>query len=205
MHISEGVLSGPVLGVGAALTAAGMAVGLKKLDYEKLPQTAILAAGFFVASLVHVPIGPAKAHLVLNGLLGVLLGWSAYPAVFVGLALQAVLFQYGGITTLGVNTFSMGFPALVVWWLFGRWIGGKGTLSMLAAFGAGFLAVLLSSLLVAAALALSGEQFINAAELIIVAHLPIMAVEGVLTAAIVSFLARVRPAMLPNGRPREVS
>lgn len=200
MHISEGVLSAPVLGAGAALSAAGLAIGLRKLDYERLPQTAILAAGFFVATLVHVPIGPAKAHLVLNGLLGILLGWSAFPAIFVGLVLQAVLFQYGGLTALGVNTFSMAFAALISYWIFGRWISSGGFLAMAAGFGAGSLAILLSALMVAGALALSGEQFFTAAELIIIAHLPIMAVEGLLTAAIVSFLGRVRPAMLANGR-----
>lgn len=193
-------MSAPVLGAGAALSAVGMAIGLKKLDYDRLPQTAILAAGFFVASLVHVPIGPAKAHLVLNGLLGLLLGWAAFPAIFVGLVLQAVLFQYGGLTSLGVNTFSMAFPALVSYWIFGRWIGGGGAISAAAAFGAGFLAILISALMVASALALSGEQFFTAAQLIIMAHLPIMVVEGLLTAAIVSFLSRVRPAMLANGK-----
>jgi cobalt/nickel transport system permease protein len=118
----------------------------------------------------------------------------------VGLVLQAVLFQYGGLTSLGVNTFSMAFPALVTYWIFGRWIGGGGAISAAAAFGAGFLAILISALLVASALALSGEQFFTAAQLIIIAHLPIMVVEGMLTAAIVSFLSRVRPAMLANGK-----
>jgi len=37
MHISEGVLTAPVLGAGAVLTVAGLAIGLKKMDYEKLP------------------------------------------------------------------------------------------------------------------------------------------------------------------------
>jgi len=200
MHISEGVLSAPVLGVGAALSAVGLAVGLKKLDYERLPQTAILAAGFFVASLVHVPIGPTSAHLILNGLLGLILGWSAFPAIFVGLVLQAVLFQYGGLTTLGVNTFSMAFSALVSYWIFARWIKAGNALGAAAAFGAGFMGVLLSAIMVAGALALSGDEFFTAAELIIVAHLPIMVVEGLLTAAIVSFLGRVRPAILANGK-----
>jgi cobalt/nickel transport system permease protein len=200
MHISEGVLSAPVLGAGAALTAVGMAIGLKKLDYDRLPQTAILAAGFFVASLVHVPIGPAKAHLVLNGLLGVILGWAAFPAIFVGLVLQALLFQYGGLTTLGVNTFAMAFSGLLSYWVFGRWIDRGGTVTAVTGFGAGFIAVLFSAVMVAGALALSGEQFITAAQLIVLAHLPVMVVEGLLTATIVSFLCRVRPAMLANGK-----
>ena len=95
MHISEGVLTAPVLGVGAVLTFYGLAIGLRKMDYEKLPEVAVLSSVFFVASLIHVPIGPSAAHLILNGLCGVLLGWLAFPAIFVGLTLQGVLFEYG--------------------------------------------------------------------------------------------------------------
>ena len=109
MHISEGVLSGPVLISGGALAAAGTAIGLKKLDYDRIAQAAILSAAFFVASLIHVPIGPANAHLILNGLVGLLLGWAAFPAILVALVLQAMLFQFGGITALGVNTMIMAF------------------------------------------------------------------------------------------------
>jgi len=60
MHISEGVLSPGVLVAGAALTVAGTAIGLRKLEIEEIPSMGILSAGFFVASLVHVPAGPAS-------------------------------------------------------------------------------------------------------------------------------------------------
>ena len=60
MHIAEGVLSPAVLATGYALTAAGTALGLKKLDYDRLMTVAILAATFFVGSLIHVPIGKAS-------------------------------------------------------------------------------------------------------------------------------------------------
>lgn len=99
MHISEGVLSPAVLGAGAVLAAAGIVIGLRKLDYDRLMTVAILAAAFFVGSLIHVPIGPSSVHLILNGLLGMLLGWAAFPSIFVALMLQAILFQYGGIRT----------------------------------------------------------------------------------------------------------
>lgn len=197
MHISEGVLSPAVLGTGAVVAAAGLAMGLKKLDYDRLPQAAILAAAFFVASLVHVPIGPASAHLILNGLLGLLLGWGAFPAIFVGLALQAVVFQFGGLTTLGVNTTTMALPAVVLGLCMRPLVsGGNQTLAAIASFVAGAGAVLGSGLLVAAALAFSGDEFISAAQVVLIAHLPIMAVEGILTLAVVSFLRRVRPQML---------
>ena len=51
MHISEGVLSPAVLGAGAVLAAAGIVIGLRKLDYDRLMTVAILAAAFFVPSV----------------------------------------------------------------------------------------------------------------------------------------------------------
>ena len=96
MHISEGVLSAPVLAGGAAFAVAATAVGLKKLTSDRIPQAGVLSAAFFVASLVHVPIGPSSMHLILNGIVGLLLGWAAFPVIAVALVLQAVLFQFGG-------------------------------------------------------------------------------------------------------------
>jgi hypothetical protein len=84
------------------------------MDYERLPQVYVVSA-FFVASFIHVPVGPAAVHLVLNGLCGLLLGWLAFPAILVGLTLQALLFQFGGLTTLGVNTFNLAFQMLVAY------------------------------------------------------------------------------------------
>ena len=96
MHIADGVLSGPVLAATGGLAVAGIAIGLSKMDYEKVPRVGILAAAFFTASLIHVPIGPSSAHLVLNGLIGFLLGWAAFPAVGIALLLQAIMFGFGG-------------------------------------------------------------------------------------------------------------
>lgn len=197
MHISEGVLGGAVLAAGAGLSLAGLSVGLKKMDYDRLPQVAILAGAFFVASLINVPVGPVKAHLVLNGLLGLLLSWGAFPALFVALALQALLFQFGGLTTLGINTFNMALPALACHLLLGRLARqGNLRLALLAGFLSGLVGVGGSALLVAGTLATAGEEFLPMAQLVVLAHLPVMVLEGVITAALVSFLRRVRPAML---------
>ena len=196
MHISEGVLSGPVLAGGWALAAVGTTLGLKRLDYDRLMTVAILSAAFFVGSLIHVPIGPVSAHLILNGLLGAILGLAAFPAICVALLLQAVLFQYGGLVVLGVNTFDMAFPAVACALIFGPWLRSTGTMRTVGAFCCGFFAVLLAALLTAGALALSGEAFMTTATAIFLAHLPIMAVEGVITAMAVGFLAKVRPELL---------
>ncbi|WP_165659331.1 energy-coupling factor ABC transporter permease [Sutterella wadsworthensis] len=112
MHIAEGVLSAPVLITGAAAAAAGIAVGLKRLDESRLMTAGLVGAAFFIASLIHVPIGVSSAHLLLCGLVGVMLGVSAYPVIFTALLLQGVLFEFGGLAVLGVNTTTMGTGAL---------------------------------------------------------------------------------------------
>ncbi len=194
MHISEGVLAVPVLLAGAGVTVIGLGIGLKKIDAKKVPEVSLLSATFFVASLIHVPIGPSNAHLVLNGLLGVLLGWGAFPAIFIGLFLQAILFQFGGLTTLGINTANMAIPAVVFGILAKRFISLKhpifssvilGILSAVALFFAG--------LLVALSLWFSGKSFLLASKLILLAHIPIAVVEGIITAGIIRFLLKVKP------------
>ena len=154
-----------------------------------------------MATLIHVPIGPAAAHLVLNGICGILIGWSAFPAILVGLILQAVLFQFGGLTTLGVNTFNMAFPAVMAWYSL-RWFlrSPNAVLRGIAEFVAGAGALFFSGVLVAASLMASGESFGPAARVIVVAHVPVMIVEGVMTIFVVEFIRRVRPEMLPECR-----
>jgi cobalt/nickel transport system permease protein len=198
MHISEGVLTAPVLGAGAILTVVGLAVGLKKMDYEKLPEAGVLASVFFVASLIHVPIGPSAAHLILNGICGLLLGWLAFPAIFVGLTLQAILFEFGGLTTLGINTFNMAFPAVILGYACRRFIRSPQTaMRAVAEFVTGAGAVLLSGLMVAVSLVLAlGESIDTAARLIVVAHIPVMILEGIITIFIIEFIRKVRPEML---------
>jgi cobalt/nickel transport system permease protein len=198
VHISEGVLSPAVLGAGAALTALGAAVGLRRLDYDRLMPVALLSAAFFAASLIHVPVGLGSAHLILNGLLGVLLGVAVFPAILTALTLQALLFQYGGLTALGVNAFTMAFSGLLASWLYkglARLLPGRRGLQA-AAFCGGAAGVALSGFFTATALAFSDEAFFAAAEVLFLAHLPVMALEGLITMFTVTFIARVRPEML---------
>ncbi len=197
MHISEGILTAPVLISGAALTVAGTAVGLKKLDYDRIPQVAILSAGFFVASLVHVPVGPSSVHLVLNGLVGIFLGWAAFPAILVGLLLQAILFQYGGFTSLGVNTLNMALPAIVCYLLFNKGVKSSNIfISSIASFLCGSGAVFLSSIMVALSLYFTGDQFITVAKLVVAANFIVMIIEGIVALFCVRFLKKVKPDIL---------
>lgn len=201
MHISEGVLSPPVLAVGAGLAVAGVGYGLSRLDYDDIPKAGVMSAAFFVASLVHVPLGPSSVHLIINGLVGLVLGWAAFPAIFVALLLQAVFFSYGGLTVLGVNTVLMAGPAVACGAVFGPLVKKTPPVAYTAAFACGFGAVFLSALVLAAALVATGEQFTEAAIAIVTAHSVIMAIEGLVTLFVVAFLRKVQPGLLPGQGP----
>src|SRR3954447_5666156 len=85
VHIADGVLTTPWLVGGFALTAVLMAAAVlthgvlerlrgTRFREEDVARVALLTAAFFVASLVHVRVGPTSVHLLLNGLVGVVLG-----------------------------------------------------------------------------------------------------------------------------------
>ncbi|MDR1636068.1 MAG: cobalt transporter CbiM [Treponema sp.] len=190
MHISEGVLSGPVIAAGWGLALAGLGRGLKKTPAEKLTETALVSAALFLVSLVHVPLGPSSVHLTMLGLAGILLGWSAVPALFVALLLQGILLQFGGLLSLGVNTAIMGSAALssyALWRLLGTRFG------FAAAFACGFTALITGSALVTLSLFLSAKDLFSTAALIFAANLPLAGVEGVVTAFCVFTLKRLLP------------
>ncbi len=199
MHISEGILSAPILLGGASLTAVGTVIGLKKLDLDRIMEVSMLTATFFVASLIHVPIGPASIHLVLNGLLGIMLGWACFPAILVGLLLQAVFFQYGGLTVLGVNAVNMALPAVLCFYLTRPLLNSEKT-RPLAGFVAGSGAILLSAVFMALSLAFTDSGFLATAKITVLANIPIMVIEGFITMFIVSFIGRVHPELLWGGR-----
>lgn len=178
------------------MAIAGTAIGLKSIDYDKLPRVAVLSAAFFVASLIHVPIGPVSAHLVLNGIVGLLLGWAAFPSILVALALQALLFQYGGIIVLGVNTVVMALPAVACHYFFrGLATSSNRVTGFIGGFAAGLLALALAGVLAATALFFSGDSFVTTAMAVGLAHVPVMIAEGIITGLAAVFITKVRPAL----------
>lgn len=206
MHISEGVLSAQVLISGAGLTAAGVAVGLKKMKEEDIPKTGIISAALFVASLVHVPLGPTSVHLILNGIAGILLGWQIFPAFVIALFLQSILFQFGGITALGVNTLNVALPAMISYYLFNFYSLKKENKFILGgmAFICGAFAVFLTAVMVGISLMFTDQSFLEVAKLAIVAHLPVMVIEGVISVFVILFLKRVKPELLGGVEINEI-
>jgi cobalt/nickel transport system permease protein len=157
----------------------------------------VLSATFFVASLIHVPVGPSSVHLIMSGLAGLVLGWTAFPALFVGLLLQAIFFGFGGLTVLGVNTVNIALPAVLAGLLFRGMVcrSNPVTAAVLGGF-AGAFSIALTTFFVAISLALSGDAFIPAAKLVFFAHIPVMIVEGLVSAASVYLIAKVKPDLL---------
>jgi cobalt/nickel transport system permease protein len=116
----------------------------------------------------------------------------------VALVLQAMLFQFGGITALGVNTIIMALPAVICYLVFSRFLHKRPLVALSAGFACGFLSVLLGAVILGLALIFTEENFFKISAIVIAAHIPVMIIEGVITAVCVSFLKKVQPAMLPG-------
>ena len=196
-HIPDGVLSVPVLIGGGIIAAAGVGVSLRHLDDKAIPRTAILSAAFFVASLFAVPVGPSSVHLLLGGLMGLIIGSLTFPAVLIGLILQTVLFGFGGLTTLGINTVNMALPGVVLAAIFAPAIsrGSITRAAVLAGICAG-LAVMGTGGLVALCLVLSSSNYVPSARIMLATYIPLMFGEGVITGFAVVFIRRVKPELL---------
>ncbi|BAI79543.1 cobalt ABC transporter, permease [Deferribacter desulfuricans SSM1] len=180
MHIADGVLSKTVVIGADIIIAAPIIFSLIKISHKEIPKTALLSTLFFIASFIHIPLGPTSVHLIMNGLIGTLLGIHSAIAILVALFLQFLLFGYGGLTTLGVNTLNMFSGALIAYYIYRR--------NNLTGFLAGSLSVLVSSIMLALSLALSGKNFLEIAYLSFLAHLPIMIIEGLITMFALNYL-----------------
>ncbi len=201
MHVSDGLLSGAVITAGFVGTAILTAATLRKMELEEIPKISVATSVFFVASLIHIPVGPSSVHLLLNGLVGIILGWRAFPAILLGIILQAILFGHGGVTVIGVNSVMLGGGALVafgVWQLRHKFSFSKNEVI----FGglAGASATIASGLILSAALITTGEEFTVTAGIVLAYHIPVMIIEGLVAGACVGFLLKTKPEVLSGFR-----
>ncbi len=196
MHISEGVLPPATLVTGYAASALGIGIGLSKLTDRQLVRTAMLSSAFFIASFIHIPIGPSNLHLVLNGFIGLLTGWNCFIAIGIALLLQALLFQFGGVTTLGVNILIMALPALFSHLIFSPLLARNNVPIFPVGFLAGFSSVFFSALLLSLSLATAGNAFLPAAKLIFFSNVPLMLIDGLVTAIAIQFIRNIKPELL---------
>jgi cobalt/nickel transport system permease protein len=198
VHLGDGVLSDAWIACGFALAAAMVGAAMWRLREEDVPRIGVLSAAFFVGSSVHVPlvVVPVSVHLVLNGLVGVVLGRRAPLAIAAGIALQYFLLQLGGLTTIGVNTCVVGIPALAAGAAYpllkrlgvpafarGVLLGGG------AVAGAAFLNFL--------TLLFGGkDDWQVLAKLVLLAHVPLVVIEGLMLGVLVRYLEKVKPELL---------
>jgi cobalt/nickel transport system permease protein len=199
MHSAEGVLSTPVAASTSAVTAAALVYSIKGMKEEEIPKTSLMAGVFFAVSLISIPVGPSTIHPLFAGLLGVILGRRAPLAIFVGLLLQAVLFQHGGLTTLGANTLMLVVPALLSYKLFHA-MGNRPVFLRGALVGG--LSVMITVAILVVLLLLTdlrfGEGFLSVINILVIGHLPLVVIEALVTGSALKLIEKAKPEMLKN-------
>lgn len=219
MHMADALLSPAVGGTMWAVTAGTIAWCSRRikgaLDDSKLPLMGVLGAFVFAVQMINfaIPGTGSSGHLGGGLLLTILLGpAAAFLSIASVLTVQALFFADGGLLALGCNIFNLGFfPCFVAWPLVFRRLAGK-TPSPGRLYGATVLAALVAlqfgAFAVVAETALSGVAELPFATFLLVMqpiHLAIGMVEGVVTAALIAFIARARPEILATAVSDEFS
>ncbi len=206
MHVPDGFLSPAVAASTWAVAGVTLAAALRaeRRDRARVPAGALgaLASFVFAAQMVNVPVAPGTSgHLVGATLVAVLVGpWRALLVIATVLAVQALLFQDGGLTAYGLNLLSMGLVGSFVGFTvaaFGarvvRGVRGRVAGAMVGAF----VATVASALATALALAGSGLYPLRGIlPLMLLSHLAIGVLEAVLTGGILVTVMRWRPDLV---------
>jgi len=195
MHISDGILSSEVIISTSIISLGFVLYSLRNLKNRSIAIVSAMSAIFFIASFIHIPLGPTQIHLVIIGVLGIILGPTIFLAILIALLLQATLLGYGGLTSLGANVFIMAFPGYLIYLL----VKNK-VLDFLPIkiryFSIGFLTVFLATILLALILALSKQEYLYASYTIIFANIPAMIIEGLITLFLINYLKKALPELL---------
>lgn len=191
MHLADGVLSMPVALATYGVSLGAMAYAAKKTREEDIPKISLMAATFFAVSLISIPVPPTSVHPLLAGLIGIILGAQAPLAFFVALLLQALLFKHGGLSSLGANTLMLTLPAYLSYFLYRKLrIENK----VLRAGLIGGISVLTTVVILVSLLAITDQRFAQGDYSLIkiaaLSHLPIVAIEAVITGFAVSFIEK---------------
>jgi cobalt/nickel transport system permease protein len=195
MHIADGIMAAEICVAADAVSAGALYAFGRKTRPEEVPRMGFVATAIFAASLIHIPLAGTSVHLSLIGLAGILLGLRSFPVIFTALLFQSLIFQHGGLISIGLNTINMGAGALLAWGIW-RW---RAIPEGLRAFTAGFCGILLPALLMATEFELTGYG--RGAFYILAVYAVVAALEGGLTLTIVSFFRTVKPELLMAGEP----
>lgn len=214
MHMTDALLSVAVGGTMTAVSAGAIACAAKKsktqvhrdADDYSVPLMGVTGAFVFAAQMVNIAIPGtgASGHLVGGVLLAALLGpYRALLALSGVLLVQCLFFADGGILAYGCNVFNMGVCAC---WLSYAAVykpiikrGVTRKRIIIASVAASVLALQAGALGVVVQTSLSGVagwSLWNFAALMQPIHLAVGLMEGVITAALLSFIYSARPSLL---------
>ena len=215
--MADALLS-PAVGGGIwAATAATLAFSAKKvtreIDDRKIPLMGVLGAFIFAAQMINftIPGTGSSGHLGGGLILAVLLGpCAAFLVTASVLTVQALFFADGGLLALGCNIFNLGvFPVFVAYPLVFKPLAGErptpGRLT-LASIVAAVVGLQLGAFGVVLETVLSGISELPFASFLLLMqpiHLAIGAVEGLVTAAVITFVWKARPEVMERAARRE--
>ncbi|HEY3744096.1 MAG TPA: energy-coupling factor ABC transporter permease [Bryobacteraceae bacterium] len=196
MHIPDGFLSTPIwitLDFAAAGTAGWLARrATTEVDESKIPLLGVMGAFVFAAQMINFPVAPGTSnHLVGGALLAYALGpWAASLVMVAILAIQAFVFQDGGIMALGANTINMALAGVWAATIPYRRFGASRT----GIFVGAWLSVMVSGCLALTELLLSGVPIPSA---LVAASSGVFCVsaliEGAITVAVLQAIERINP------------
>lgn len=202
MHIPDGFLSPPVW---AALDVASVpAVGYlarraqREIEETQVPLLGVMGAFVFAAQMINFPVGlGTSGHLVGASLLACTLGPAAAAVVMTAiLAIQALIFQDGGILALGANVFNMAIFGVLAGYLpYRSW--GAGRMRRAAIFAGGAFSVLAGACLAILELRLSGVAIEGAILGVSMGLFVVTAVlEGAITLAVLESIEALNPGWI---------
>ncbi|RXJ95642.1 cobalamin biosynthesis protein [Malaciobacter molluscorum] len=195
MHISDGVLSVQVATTLGVVSIGMCAYSLKKIKNEDISLCAAMSALFFIASFIHIPLGPTQIHLILVGIIGAFLGSMSFLPISIALILQATLLGYGGLTSLGANIIVMALPAYLTYIILKLGILKRFS-QKIKFFMIGFLGVFFATILLALVLLFAKSEYAIASYAVIAANIPAMILEGIITLFLLMYIKKSMPSLL---------
>jgi cobalt/nickel transport system permease protein len=207
LHAPDGFFSTPVSAVFWVITIVGVGISLqragKTLDERAVPLMGVMAAFIFAAQMFNFAIpGGTSGHMLGGVLAAVLLGpWAGTIVMAVVIAVQAIVFQDGGLVVLGVNTFNMGligtFGGYWIYRTIAATFGGEEKRRLPAAAVAAWASVVIASIFCAFQLAASDTTSLTAALTAMLGwHILIGVGEALITVAALTFIANSRADLL---------
>jgi cobalt/nickel transport system permease protein len=199
MHIPDGFLSTPVWASLGAVSLPAVGILARKAqshhEHSRAPLLGVMGAFVFAAQMVNFPVAAgASSHLLGGALLACSLGPAAGVIVMTAvLAIQAFVFQDGGILALGANVFNLAIAGVLTAYVpYYLWGGGRHRRA--AIFTGAVLSVLVSAGLAMSQILLSGVPVTRpllqlSAGLFVISALA----EGIITLAVIGAIERINP------------